>query len=339
MYIFFPVIVIGSVGFFLGLGLSLAAKKFHVSKDPRISQIHEVLPDFNCGSCGYINCSEFAEAVAKGNAKSNGCIPGGPKAAHAIADILGVTAQTLEPMMAVVHCKGGKKEASERSIYDGIVDCHAAAISGNGSKVCLDGCLGLGTCAKSCSFNAIKINENGVAIIDPELCTGCGNCVDVCPRGLISLIPIVHRIFLACSNHDRGVRVKKYCSVGCTACTLCIKTTSSGAISMEHSLPVLDYTKNENFIPAAYKCPSDCFVDLVRVRPKANIDTKCDGCGKCVPDCPVPNAVTGEPSKRHVIDKEKCIGCGICLDKCHVHAISLWGGLGYTSGKKRIFNI
>jgi ferredoxin len=236
--------------------------------------------------------------------------------------------------MAVVHCKGGTNESKERAVYQGIEDCNAAVLTGNGSKVCADGCLGLGTCVRACPFNALTINSNNVAVVDPETCTGCGKCVPSCPRSLIELIPKVHKIFLACSNHERGGKVKKYCSVGCTACTLCVKATPSGAIAMQENLPVLDYGKEENFISAAYKCPSHCFIDLVKTRPKANIDTQCDGCGECIPVCPVKGAIIGEKDERHTIDKTKCIGCGICLDTCHLHAISLWGGLGYSPDDK-----
>jgi ferredoxin len=233
-------------------------------------------------------------------------------------------------MMAVVHCKGGGAEAAQRGVYHGLQDCHAAVLAGNGSKVCQEGCLGLGTCVAVCPFDAIHINDNGVAVVDPESCTGCGLCVKACPRSLISLIPRAHKIYLACSNHERGARVKKYCSVGCTACTLCVKATASGAIVMENNLPALDYTSDENFVVAANKCPQKCFVDLVKVRPKANIEVSCDGCGKCVPVCPV-KAITGESGQRHVVDKSKCIGCGLCFDVCHVRAIKHWGGLGYAS--------
>jgi electron transport complex protein RnfB len=112
-----------------------------------------------------------------------------------------------------------------------------------------------------------------------------------------------------------------------------VKATPSGAVVMEGNIPRLDYTKHENFIPAAHKCPQNCFTDLVKVRPKVNIDTKCDGCGDCVASCPVA-AISGDKGQRHVVNREKCIGCGLCLDTCHVHAIALWGGLGYSPDDK-----
>jgi len=333
----FPVGVVGSIGLLFGIGLAIASKKLHVYINPRIEQVLGVLPGANCGACGYPGCSGFAKAVVEGKADAGGCIPGGPKTAHAVADILGVTAGIADPQMAVVHCNGGSGVALERALYAGVVDCHAATLIGNGSKVCQDGCLGLGTCVRVCPFDALKITAEGIAIVDAEKCTGCGKCINVCPRKIISLIPRVHKIFLGCSNHDRGAKVKKYCSVGCTACTLCVKATPSGMITMENNLPVLDYSKEENFIPAAHKCPSNCFCDLVKIRSKANIDTKCNGCGACVTVCPVNGVISGEKDQRHIIDKDKCIGCGICLNSCPVHAISMWGvgaGVKTNTGKR-----
>jgi RnfABCDGE-type electron transport complex B subunit len=320
-----PVVMLGGTGLLFGAVIAIASKKLQVYEHPRVGQILTVLPGTNCKECGYGSCLSFARAVVEGKATSGGCVPGGLKTLHAVADIIGLTTGPTEPVMAVVHCSGGTDQASDRAQYMGIQDCHAAVLTGNGAKTCQDGCLGLGSCVRSCTAGAIRITANKVAVVDPDKCTGCGDCVGVCPRSIISLIPSVYKIFLACSNHDRGTRVKKYCAVGCTACALCVKASPSGAISMENNLPVLDYTKEENFIPAAYRCPSHCFVDLVKTRSKANIDTKCNGCGACIEVCPVPEVISGEPNQRHVINKQKCIGCGICLGICPVHAISLWG--------------
>jgi ferredoxin len=195
--------------------------------------------------------------------------------------------------------------------------------------------LGLGSCAKACLFDAIKINANGLAVIDHEKCCGCGKCVTACPRKVISLIPQVHKVYLACSNHDRGAKVKKYCSAGCFACNICVKETTSGAITMENNLPKLDYTTDEIFIIAHAKCPTKCYVDLAKMRPKANIDTKCTGCGECAKVCPMKDVIRGAPGERHIIDKDKCIGCGNCLNVCPARAIALWGGLGYDSMERQ----
>jgi len=334
MAIVVPLLFFGVLGLAFGAGLEAASRKSQARAEANVTRIALALPNVDCRACGYETCLAFAKAVSEGKAEPTGCIPGGAKSAHEIGDILGITVTPADPVMAVIHCKGGDKEASHRCEYDGIVDCHAAILAGNGHKTCSDSCLGLGSCVEACPFDAICINENGIAVVSPDACTGCGLCVDACPRTVIDLIPRVHKIYLACVNHDRGTRVKKYCEVGCTACTLCVKASPSGAISMGDNLPVLNYAMGENFVVAAHACPAHCFVDLVKHRPKVNIDAKCTGCGDCVPACPT-DAISGEKGRRHVVTKEKCIGCGLCLNACPVHAIAMWGGLGYAEDTKR----
>ncbi|MCL2219439.1 MAG: RnfABCDGE type electron transport complex subunit B [Chitinispirillia bacterium] len=335
MEIMMPMFVAGGIGLVFAIGLGIASRTLQVFVDPRIQRVSDALPGVNCGACGLPGCTAFAKAVVEGKADAAGCIPGGEKTTANIADILGVSVSAIEPMVAVVHCQGGKREAVNRSIYKGIQDCHAAVLVGNGSKICPDGCLGLGSCVKACQFDAIKINSNELAVVDHEKCCGCGKCVPACPRNVISLIPQVHKVYLACSNHDKGAKVKRYCSVGCTACTICVKATESGAVAIEQNLPVLDYTGDEIFIIAHAKCPMKSYVDLAKMRPKANIDTKCNGCDLCSQACPVNGVISGDPGARHIIDKNKCIGCGICLNACPVHAIALWGGLGYDSFERQ----
>ncbi|MHA1762370.1 MAG: DUF362 domain-containing protein [Promethearchaeota archaeon] len=52
-----------------------------------------------------------------------------------------------------------------------------------------DLCTGCGLCLDACIFGAIEIIDN-VAVIDREgrdFCTGCGRCEKVCPTGAITL--------------------------------------------------------------------------------------------------------------------------------------------------------
>jgi RnfABCDGE-type electron transport complex B subunit len=310
--------------------IALIARGIRPQFYARFDQIRRALPGYNCGACGFAECIDYAVAVASGTADHISCVPGGSGTAHGVADVLGHTAAVDEPLMAVVHCIGGASKAKRRARYEGIEDCRAALLVGNGTGVCIEGCLGLGSCARACPFGAISVTGDALAVVNQDLCTGCGVCLSACPRNLISLIPEVHKIYCACNNHDHGETVSGYCSVGCTACGACVGITPSGAVALRDHLPHLDYgTPGENFLAAAYTCPSKCFVDLVKVRPRANIDTKCDGCGECISACPVRGAITGRQGGRHVINKNLCIGCGRCLTVCHVRAISLWGGLGY----------
>ncbi len=47
-------------------------------------------------------------------------------------------------------------------------------------------CIGCGTCERNCSFNAIRVDEDGLAQVDEIACKGCGVCAASCPVRAIS---------------------------------------------------------------------------------------------------------------------------------------------------------
>ncbi len=55
----------------------------------------------------------------------------------------------------------------------------AAAFAGAGYQVEPDKCSGCGDCEKVCPVDAVTI-EDGVSHIDPEVCINCGLCQGVC---------------------------------------------------------------------------------------------------------------------------------------------------------------
>ena len=254
-------ISLGGLGLVFGALLAFASKIFSVKVDPRVEQIAEILPNANCGACGYAGCTAFAEAVARGEAATNLCIPGGASVAHSIAEIMGVEAKEVTKRVAVVRCGGGKNEAVAKYVYEGLTDCHAAELLGGGSKACKYGCLGLGSCVSACPYDAIAMSDDGLPVVFEEKCIGCGLCAQACPRGIIEMIPITQKVYVACVSHDRGKNVKAVCSVGCTGCTLCAspKFVPSGKVKIEDNLPTVS-SDWEDFSAAVEKCPAKCFV-------------------------------------------------------------------------------
>ena len=170
--------VLGALGLLFGLVLGVVGKKFAVETDERVARVRDCLGGANCGACGYAGCDAFAEAVVKGEAKPNGCTPGGTKAAKAIGEIMGMDVSAMVPKVARVRCNGTCENVAPRYEYTGVQSCRAAAAISGGPKECHYGCLGYGDCLSRCAFGAISL-ENGIAHVDPDKCTGCGMCEDL----------------------------------------------------------------------------------------------------------------------------------------------------------------
>jgi len=252
--------------------LSIARNKLHVEVDPRQEKIEAILPQANCGACGYPGCAAFAEAVAAGKAPVTGCIVGGPDLAQRIAEIMGVEAGDMVPRRPVVRCSATSDVNVRRPPLARIETCAEAHAAGQ-TYGCAYGCLGLADCVRACPFGAMKM-ENGLPVIDYEVCTGCGICAKSCPRGIIELIPLKfdRMFFVACSSRDPGRVTRQICPVGCIGCGACVRACS--IFKLENNLASIDYEQyedTEGLLTAAGKCPTKVikFVDRKSSRPQA----------------------------------------------------------------------
>ena len=198
--------LVGAVGAII---LVAASKFMAVEEDPRIEEVAGCLAGANCGGCGYAGCADYAKAVVMDGVPCDKCAPGGPKAAAAIAKIMGGEASAVEKK-AVVQCQGNTEHCKPSYDYKGIQTCAAAAALYGGPKTCSFACIGLGDCTKVCKFDANKVCTtsciacgmcertckfdaihvvDGVARVDYDKCKGCGMCAQKCPKKII-LFPL-----------------------------------------------------------------------------------------------------------------------------------------------------
>ncbi len=252
--ILLPIAIVGGTGLLFGCLLAFASIIFKVTKDDRIEKIEQTLPGANCGACGYAGCSAYAAAIVEENAPLSCCSVGKDPVAKKIAAIMGKEAEKVEPKVARVLCAGTSGVAENKYEYYGIQDCVAEAKLAGGAKACPNGCLGLGSCVRACKFGAMSIVD-GIARVDESKCTACGACLKICPKHIIVFVPLENKVWVPCSNTDRGPETNKYCKAGCIGCKICEKTCPVEAIKVINNHAVIDYEKCISCGLCADKCP------------------------------------------------------------------------------------
>lgn len=259
------VISLGAIGLISAVILFVASKKFAVYEDPRIAQVAEVLPQANCGGCGYPGCSGFAEACVKaGSLDGKLCPVGGQPVMSQVAEILGLEAVASTPQVAVVRCNGSCENRPRIVKYDGALSCKVAHATCGGETACSFGCLGCGDCVTACQFDAIHMNsETGLPEVDEEKCTACGACAKACPRVIIEIRPKGknnRRVYVQCVNKDKGAIAGKACKVSCIGCGKCVKECPFEAITLANNLAYIDPVKCKSCRKCEAVCPKNAII-------------------------------------------------------------------------------
>ena len=142
----------------MGLALSVASRFLAVEKDPIVDKISDLLPNGQCGQCGFPGCAQAAIAMSEGKLGPDCCPPGGQALALKLSKLLNV------PLTA------GSDEKNVPQVVE--ID----------PEIC-DGCT---RCAKKCPFDAIVGANKQLHGVLTDVCTGCGMCVSVCPQDAFS---------------------------------------------------------------------------------------------------------------------------------------------------------
>ncbi|MDO4619135.1 MAG: 4Fe-4S binding protein [Lachnospiraceae bacterium] len=166
----------------------------------------------------------------------------------------------LDRKTAVVHCSGG---------------CLVEA----GKRTCDDGCIGCGICVRTCEAGAISlilksaapgstdakgqpVTERKLAVVNRELCTGCGACAAKCPKHVIEVEPYLNTIQPLCRNTAAGKEARKQCVNSCIACRLCEKNCPADAIHVTDNRAVINQKRCIACGMCASKCPRGVIHDV-----------------------------------------------------------------------------
>jgi len=151
------------LGLVFGLGLGWAAVRFRVEGDPVVEQIDAILPQTQCGQCGFPGCRPYAEAIARDEADINQCPPGGEAGIRALADLLGREPKPLNP-------ENGSEKPRRVAVIDEQV------------------CIGCTLCIQACPVDAIVGASKQMHTVIAAECTGCDLCLPPCPVDCIDMV-------------------------------------------------------------------------------------------------------------------------------------------------------
>jgi len=256
------VLIMTGLGVLFALVLASADHFLGIEEDPKLEAVDELLPGTNCGACGEPGCRALAEKLVQQEATPGQCTVSPQAALAEIAWLLGVEVGATEKRVARLKCAGSEGLAGRLAPYRGIRSCRAAVLIDGGGRACGWGCLGLADCERACTFDAIRMLEGGLPQVDIDRCTACGDCVDVCPLDLFTLMPLSRKLFVQCSSPLDGDAARLRCSVACDACGRCA-VDAAEVIEMANGLPRIHYERDVAPAPrATWRCPTGAIVWL-----------------------------------------------------------------------------
>lgn len=152
-----------------GLILGYAAVQFKIEGNPLAEQIDALLPQTQCGQCGFPGCKPYAQAIVNGE-PINKCPPGGQATIDALANLLDVPAPELD-------AEHGEEAEIKNVAY-----------------IRENECIGCTKCIQACPVDAILGAAKLMHTVITDECTGCDLCVAPCPVDCIDMLPVPQTI-------------------------------------------------------------------------------------------------------------------------------------------------
>jgi electron transport complex protein RnfB len=127
-------------------------------------RIDALLPQTQCGRCGYAACRPYAEAIAAGDADIDRCPPGGDETIAELARVLNRAPVPLD---------------ASRGVHRAL---HVA-------RIVEADCIGCTLCIAACPVDAIVGAQKRMHAVLASLCSGCELCLPACPVDCIRMEP------------------------------------------------------------------------------------------------------------------------------------------------------
>ncbi len=159
------ILTLGLLSAAFGLLLGYSAIRFRVESNPIVDQVDAILPQTQCGQCGYTGCRPYAEAIAAGEADINRCVPGGEPVIQQLAELLGRDPKPLDEAL-------GEHKGPMVAVIDEQT------------------CIGCTLCIQACPVDAIVGAAKQLHTVLRDECTGCELCVPPCPVDCIHMEPV-----------------------------------------------------------------------------------------------------------------------------------------------------
>jgi electron transport complex protein RnfB len=160
---FLSIVILGVFAALLG-AVFARTSTFAAEPGNAVDRIDALLPQTQCGQCGYSGCRPYARAIIAGEAEINRCPPGGDATIDALADLLGRDRLPLDTPRG----RSGRKQTVR---IDEML------------------CIGCTRCIDACPVDAIVGAPRQMHTVLSAHCTGCELCLPPCPVECIEIVP------------------------------------------------------------------------------------------------------------------------------------------------------
>jgi electron transport complex protein RnfB len=151
---------LGALG---ALAQALCAPRRSLADAELAERLNDLLPQTQCGRCTFAGCRPYAAAIARGEADTNQCPPGGHETAVALANLMGRSPKPVDARFGVVPASPPVAFIDE------------------------DACIGCAKCIPACPVDAIVGAAKFMHTVIAAQCTGCELCIPTCPVDCIEM--------------------------------------------------------------------------------------------------------------------------------------------------------